>query len=238
MTKPGSFSGDTSGAQKEIWLWRILIVGTLLSVIGFGIAALMLAHGAADPPRAGALEWSDHAMVWAGGAEWQPLAASQSLIFTSPHPLPGGGFTLDIQATLADASDPMAAWGVWLETGDGSRTIIAINGAQYVTARRCPRQVQVPLETCNPLIEPTQRIQTVWKVFRHIHPRGEPNTLRLDSQPQRWSGGVTLRLNHEWMWDIPYSPPPESPMWGLWARGGPATAAYLRWIQVEIWAAG
>ncbi len=213
---------------------RILIIASILSLVGLGASAWVLSNGAADPPRAPALIWDDMTLTWAGGTASQTITRSTAV--TSAQALPAKLFSLEAQALLTSASDPLAAWGVWLEDAAGNRLMVAINGAQYVTARVCPKNLPDDLDSCAPLQEPNQHIRTVWKTFHLIHPRGQSNRIRLEYLPEDWTGGLRLRLNSEWMWDLPFHPPSGRVTWGLWGQPGPEAGASIRWTRVQIWA--
>lgn len=216
------------------WLWRVLVTATLLSMMGFGLAAWILSRGAADPISPDLSLRSDTALIWAGGNDFQSLAADQTLIFTSPELLSLTEFSVNARAMVTSDSDTISAWGIWLQDADGKWLIVAINGAGYVTARLCPAEYHGLLETCDPLQEPSQKIFTFWKTFRFILPSGEINTIHLEYAPQNWQDGLTLRLNAEWMWDIPFQLSDDSVTWGLWARGGSEMASKLRWLEVQF----
>lgn len=196
------------------------------------IGALILAAGAADPSPADDSGLVVGDLEWAGGTGPRQLGPNSIFVATSPYLLGDEPFIIEIEAQLFEDSDPMAAWGIWLENADGSWTILAINAAQYVTARRCPVQFQGHLVDCEPFIEPTQQIATYWKLFHLIKPAGQKNQLRIDYLPPRWSGGLTLWLNREWMWDIPFTPA-EPLQWGLWAGGGTQESASLTLEQLR-----
>lgn len=217
----------------ERWWWRLLPTGTLLLGVGITIGALILANGAADPPPADDSDFIIGDLEWASGTGPHQLDPDGVFIATSPYLLlDDEAFTIEIEAQLGKNSDPMAIWGIWLENADGSWTILAINGAQYVTARRCPARFQEQLADCEPFIEPTQQIKTYWKLFHLINPAGQKNQLRVDYRSPRWPDGLTLWLNREWMWDIPFSPA-EPLQWGLWASGGTQENAVLALQQVR-----
>lgn len=204
--------------------------GLLLSVMALG--ALALANGAGDPPRASRTVLYDPTRD----------ALVSGIIALDPNEqlwevglsLPADAFSLEASARLTSDSDPSTAWGVWFEDAEGQRVVIAISAegsSGYVTARRCTAP-ELPLEDCEALIEPNQHIKTHWKQSPFLKPVGSTNLIRLDYLPERWGGGVSLRLNHEWMWDIPLTWGDE---WGLWVRGGRNRESTLEWQSLKLW---
>lgn len=210
--------------------WIALIIATLVSITGFGIAAWQLSQGAADADRIGTLQWTDTRLEWT-----QALPPENSQFFEAPSFLNRDGFTLEVSAELDPTADSLDAWGIWFQNQSGGWTVIAINGAGYVTARQCLPQDMRRLDLCDPLTEPTQQILTYWKAFRFIRPAGEMNTMRVDYRQDDLQ--LTLRLNREWMWDIPYQPATNSIQWGLWAQGTTEINDSPRWSKIQVWEA-
>lgn len=220
--------------RYEIWLWRLLLGATVGGLVVMSIGVWLLSGGAANPSHPANRIWHDRSMLWAGGTTLQSLEFDQTAFFVAPEPLPTYPFTVEAQAILAATANPLGAWGIWIETANGERLIVAINGAQYVTARQCPASFEGSLSACATLSEPTQQIQTDWKYFRHIHPRGNLTAIRLDYRPPRWSGGLTLWLNHEWMWDLPFVPSSRG-KWGLWVGNEQKAPVQFQWREVSLW---
>ncbi len=179
------------------------------------------------------IQWADDQLLWAGGNDAQLIPPTDTFFFEAPHPLDGLAFTLEVSARLNENADPFAAWGIALANDNGTWTIIGINGAGYVTARQCSQGIIVRLDTCHPLTEPSQQILTYWKPFRFIHLRGATNTIRLDFSPSQHH--LTLRLNQEWMWDLPYVPADQSVHWGIWVQGGPNVSSRFTWGRGQVW---
>ncbi|MBI5930299.1 MAG: hypothetical protein HY862_13395 [Chloroflexi bacterium] len=215
---------------RFFWL---LVLGTLASLLGFGLLAWRLSQGVANPPHAGSLQWADEEFLWAGGSGEQLIPANETVFFAAPHPLNYSAFTLEISAQLSQTTDPVAAWGIGLANLDGTWMMIGINGAGYVTARQCPMENIPHLDDCAPLTEPTQHILTYWKPFRFIHLRGAGNTIRVDFSPTQ--NRLTLRLNQEWMWDLPYTPTGGAVNWGVWIENGPNLPSGLPWGKTQVW---
>jgi len=93
LTK-GNFSRLRSGETIPLFLWR-LAWGGLFAVIAIGVLALVvLASGAADPPRAGPLIY-------------------QSTNATS-IPLPNTPYTLEVTGRFSQTADPTSSWGIEL----------------------------------------------------------------------------------------------------------------------------
>ena len=170
------------------------------------LSSLILWQGAADPPREDEVFWQS-----------QDLSTLPE-ISTPDH------FTLEVTATLPD--DQLAEWGIWLDNGNQTWTLVAINGGQYVTARTCPALYTGELRNCEPFTEPNQGIMTYWKAFHHLRPGSEANTIRL----HRINGHLALRLNNEWMWDIPFATTAECLQWGLWTAN-----QQPEWGQATVW---
>ena len=179
----------------------MILVGGLITA-----GAFVLWLGAANPPREATVFW-------------------QSDDLTSLPEIPSNdNFTLEVTAILPD--EQLAEWGIWLDNGNGIWTLVAINGGQYVTARICPTDYSGELDECMPFTEPNQGILTYWKAFHHIQPGGKANTIRL-----HYTGVLLeLRLNNEWMWDIPFEALSEHLQWGLWTGDSPP-----QWEQGIIW---
>jgi hypothetical protein len=195
------------------WVWRLALGGAVLVVAVTISGAVLLGLGAADPPNAGPVIWSDVALRWAAGPE-VVLGAGEAQWFDSPPDavLPEERFTLDVRARLSGDSGAGAAWGIWLETQDGTRVIYAISGEGYTTTRRCensptpyppPHEVerggpprspiyfQQEIEDC-PALRPEWR----WFAYPRINPPGETNTITLHVERP---GEVRLRINGEIM---------------------------------------
>lgn len=206
------------------WWWRLLVSGTLLSIVGFGIATWLLKQGIADPTQSNDIYWQDDNMPWAQGIG--QLLPDHAHHTRSPVTLPNM-FMLQVEAVFDGEADLLANWGVWIEVDGNWWLIVALNNIRHVTARMCPADYTENLIDCIPLLEPNQHINTVWKTYHHIHPAGQPNQIQLACQ----HGLLSLRLNGEWMWDLPVIP---GEQWGLWAQGGTEKTASLDWIRTKI----
>jgi hypothetical protein len=197
-------------------LWRLVVGGTLSLVVALALLAGVLAAGAADPRRAGGSLYTENDFSTI------ELSPHQIDTVTLEHTLPLNAFTLESHAE--SQGDPSAAWGFWLQNDD-TYLIFAISGEGYVTARRCPT-LETVLEDCPTLKEPDQGIQTSWKAIHFIQPT--ENHLRLDLR----DGVLSLRINHEWMWNVEGNPAGE---FGLWMSGGRDTTAIFEIKNITLY---
>ncbi|MBN2303589.1 MAG: hypothetical protein JXQ72_03885, partial [Anaerolineae bacterium] len=215
------------------WLWPVTALGVGIVVLVTAFTALALALGAADPPVAPRIAWTDKSLAWAGESGWYVAPAGADLP-------PDGNFTLTVRARFGAEAGPGATWGIWIEEPGKSRVMYAISGGQYLTTRRCPasaaftsppsplstrgegeqdaKQVPSPylergfrgeviLEDC-PALRPEWR----WFFYPRIRLPGQSNTLTLHREP---SGDIRLRINQERMGNAPVA---LSGHWGVWAR--------------------
>jgi hypothetical protein len=95
----------STGDVVPLWWWRVARLLLFGLVLGGGITALLLANGAADPPRAGSL-W---AAKNTSGLSSIQVSGEQAI---TRFELPERPFTLEISALFADQSDPLASWAV------------------------------------------------------------------------------------------------------------------------------
>jgi len=178
--------------------------GTALVVVVVVIAAVLLARGAADPPVAGPVVWSDRALIWARPEGWSRAPAEAAL--------PVGPFTLDVRARQPADAGPLAAWGVWLAAQDGSRVVYAVSAAGYITTRVCPAEGFPPLDLDDcPALRPEWR----WSPYPRVAAPGDANTITLHREA---SGAIRLRLNGE---QLGVGAIQTAGEWGVWARGAP-----------------
>jgi len=198
-------------------------VAGVIAVIGLG--ALLIAAGATDPPVAGPVRWSDRVIAWAGGPVLT-VAAREGAWYVAPETVPHapGDFTLAVAGLWAADTDPLAAWGVWLEEPDGARVVYAVSASGYTTTRRCfpGGQPGYAIEDC-PALRPEWR----WSPHPRIRPPGEANTITLHREPD---GAIRLRVNRERLGAAPVA---IMGRWGVWVRGGDAPLA-LSWDHAEI----
>lgn len=170
-------------------LLRILAFGGAWAVaLGMIALAFALHSGAANPPHSEALPLNE--------------------------PIQNSPFTLELSHSLSHPDD---VWGIWLSVAPDERLVVALNGYAYVTARLCPMSIPLSdplLRACPPLIEPSQGIATDWKSFPHLHKAGQSNSLRLYYPAQNGQSRVELRLNEEWMWNLPFTFDPAPSLWG------------------------
>lgn len=190
-----------------------MVGGTCGVIVVIISSAVLLQWGAANPRFAGEL-------VFEAPPDWLPnpqnLAGNATRWIDAPRSLPTTTFTLSFQARMEDG-----VWGIWLRNPEDEWVIIALQG-EYVTARRCASLFEI-LEDCPTFTEPSQGIPTYWKQFPFIQPA--ENTIRLDYENEQ----LTLRLNQEWMWDLPTD---VTGQWGWWLRGTQG-----EWQDIRIWQA-
>lgn len=219
----------TGQDENEVprWLWRAVLGGAGAVIAVTLAAALLIAGGATDPPLAGPVTWVDELLDWAMGT----LEPGRDAWMTAPVLLPASqqAFTLTVRARLPAAADPLAAWGVWLERGDGSRTVYAINAAGYLTTRRCPAGRPTPdaLEDC-----PAPHPEWEWSAYPRIRPPGQANTIALHRE---LDGAIRLRVNGERLGAAPLD---VGGTWGVWARAGGGESPRVAWERAEVRAAG
>lgn len=213
------------------WHWPAVMLALALSVLLVGMGAFLLAVGASDSHRAQALLWEDTLLVWANGTNPQ----SSSQWYTSPQPLPPDEFTLEVVGILLADAPTLSAWGIWLQFAPDEWLLVGINGHQFVTARYCHEPPQdYLLMNCVPAIEPTQRIETVWKSFHLIQSINHANHIQLSkraSQPTL----LTLRFGGEWMWDLVLNDSSAPIQWGIWALPDTTTLTFVQWTAVRFW---
>lgn len=203
------------------WATWCGVLGVMLAV---SIGALLIGLGAADPPTAGPVTWSDGDLRWADG----PVAALEPGVdawWTAPEPVSqdAGAFTLAVRARLAAESDALAAWGVWVAERDGSRVLYALSAGGYWTIRVCPPgDLPDAVEDC-PAPQPDWR----WSPFPRITLAGEPDTITLHREA---GGALRLRINDEALGAPVVA---VSGTWGVWARGGVARAA-MTWERAWL----
>lgn len=196
------------------------VVAVLLAVL-----SILLLAGVADPPHADQLLMS---RAFLGVAT--PAVTEIFQVYPSYYDLPARGFTLEAIAVHQQAS---LAWGLWLKTDSHFLLVgISTEGSHgYVTARLCP-ELSANFEACPTLSEPNQGIQTGWKEAIFLKP-SEQNEIYLHYEPER--GVLVLRLNREWMWDLPFLAPPQVE-WGRWQRADLDTGINeLNWLLLRVW---
>ncbi|MBN1679551.1 MAG: hypothetical protein JW966_04615 [Anaerolineae bacterium] len=213
-----------SNAPVPRWLWPLTLsgVGAVLAITVGGV--ILISRGAADPPVAGPVTWSDTVLDWASGPTFD-LAPGYAVWLPAPEAafLPADAFTLTVTAHLSPDSDPGAAWGIWLDTQDGSRLLYAISGEGYTTTRACPPDWPPDaIEDC-PAVRPEWR----WMPYNRLNPPGDTNAIRLHVETP---GAIRLRLNNE---RLGIAPAAWNGTWGVWVRGGRSSRAVLRWDSAE-----
>ncbi|MCC7449729.1 MAG: hypothetical protein IT324_20080 [Anaerolineae bacterium] len=139
-----------SNDEPPTWLWRSAWIA-LGAVVGLGLFVLVvLAGGAADPPRAGSLVWS------AGPLPETPLPVDYTIPTTLTAP-----YTLEVEGQFSAGSDPNALWEIIGET----------------LGKPSPQFAIVLRHHCFFAVLPMQPDSIP---FIHIRPAGEINKLSLD----------------------------------------------------------
>lgn len=206
------------------WVRRATWGGVLSVILAVSIGALLIGLGAADPPTAGPVTWSDDDLRWADG----PLAMLEpgvAVWWPAPQPVPQApeSFTLAVRARLAAQSDALAAWGVWIMDRDGARVLYALSAGGYWTIRVCPRGgLPGAVEDC-----PAPQPDWGWSPFPRITPAGDSDTITLHCEA---GGALRLRINDEALGAPVVA---VSGTWGVWARGGMARAA-ITWERAWL----
>lgn len=101
--------------------WHLALSIFLITIIAGIAVVILLALGAANPPRAGELVWqADTAHGW-------PLLpySGQFDLHIARISLPQSPFTLEIIAS--NEGTPASAWGLWLRTSDGIQSFLVSN---------------------------------------------------------------------------------------------------------------
>jgi len=160
----------TAPDEVPVWLWRSVRTALGITIAGGLIAVIVLAAGAADPPRAGPRRYENstaHTLIARAnsGTQFEP----ESVV------LPNGAFTLEVSGRLSPDSDPSAAWGIEL-SDDQTRYSALLNGFR-----------QYAVMPSQPDFAP----------FIHVRADGESNKITLDV---RGDSSATMRINDEVAW--------------------------------------
>ncbi|GEM_PF-3482714 len=102
-------AGDRTSAQVPLWLWRALLLALTGLILGGLSGVVLLALGAADPPRAGPLQWQQEAE----SGECLDAAALVLPPLRSP-------VTVELTAVRMELAASLAVWGVWLGTPEAA----------------------------------------------------------------------------------------------------------------------
>src|SRR5258707_8506027 len=114
---------QSSKRDVPLWLWWLMRVGFLGTLI-LGLAGvIVLENGAADPQRAGLLAWEN------GPLPEISIPARSAFTLDNSVQLPAPPFTLEVTAQLAANSDPAASWGLQF---DSSPLGIILNGYRFM----------------------------------------------------------------------------------------------------------
>ena len=102
-------AGDHNSAQVPLWLWRALLLALAALILGGLSGAALLALGAADPPRAGSLQWLQEAE----SGECLDASALDLPLLRPP-------ITVELTAVRTESAASLAVWGLWLRTPDAA----------------------------------------------------------------------------------------------------------------------
>ncbi|MHB8629458.1 MAG: hypothetical protein ACYDBJ_23930 [Aggregatilineales bacterium] len=195
------------------WLWRfawLSLTAALTLTIG---GALLLGLGAADPSRAGPLQWQiTDQSTWqlAPGVDQNQVVGSNSNFIVPAPP-----FTLEVTARLSTASDLGTQWAVVLQpspsAGNITPAVITIDGGGNYREGTSDQRLSFP----------------------HLHSVGEVNLLRLDVDA---SGIETIRFNDEFAWRGAYPPHLQPTRLKLLGFGGWQADSRLTWERIALYA--
>jgi hypothetical protein len=187
----------TTNAREEPWLWRLANRALILSAAGVGLLALVLALGAADPPRAGPLLWQDD--FKAGLGRWtlagetfvrmDTVAGALGMTFIGETeqaawavtPGTDGDFTLEVAGA---ASEGQAAYGLVFGWHDETHySAVLVNGNGYAEAYT--------------QAGPDRTTWLAWQQWPHILAGGDSNRVRVDLRQTLTGWAVVARVNDE-----------------------------------------
>src|SRR5690606_18055526 len=167
--------------------WWVVVATLVLTVVGGIGLTIILANGAANPPRAAVLirEMIDDAMLSAFGSIGDVELHGEESPLIAP-------FTIEMNASNNGASD--SAWGIWLRVLDRENIQDWSQWWVWLVDNQGYMSTDQPLS---------------WSEFLHIHPRNE-NTLSLQIEA---TGTTTFRINNEVAWTGEL--PAEHFQWGI-----------------------
>lgn len=215
-------------AGPPAWLWRAANWGLVLALGGVAALALVLALGAADPPRAGPLQWQDDfkdglgrwtpdsgpggSLAAAGGALQVELGAGGAAWAVTPGP--ASDFTLEVAGASSTGS---AAYGLvfgWQDASHYSAVLVSGDGyAEAYTQAGAQRTAWL-----------------AWQQWPHILVGGEGNRVRVDVQAGPAGTGVTARVNDEVLARTTLAG--EAGQIGVFARGAEPARVVFSWVRV------
>jgi hypothetical protein len=204
---------DRSRAPRWLWRFAWLSLATVLAISIGG--ALLLGLGAADPPRAGPLQWQiTNQSVWklAPGVEQNQVTGAMAN-FVVPEP----PFTLEVTARLSTTSDLGAQWAVVLQpfppTATTAPEVITVDGGGNYRETGSDQRISFP----------------------HLRSVGQTNMLRVDVDA---NGGEIIRFNDEIAWRGSYPPGMSAARLRLLGFGGWQLDSRLIWERIALYAAG
>lgn len=128
ITMPQAYAASPTPSTDSVPArrWRLALALFLIVIVSGAVLALVLAHGLADPPRAGTLVWETESLD-----EWERVKDRDGNLYRAPVTNRAPPFTVEIKAAVLN--DEPLTWGLWLETRDGEyRFLVGYGG--YVSA--------------------------------------------------------------------------------------------------------
>lgn len=167
--------------------WWVVVATLVLTVVGGIGLTIILANGAANPPRAAVLirEMIDDSMLSAVGSIGDVELHGEESPLIAP-------FTIEMNASNNGASD--SAWGIWLRVLDRENIQDWSQWWVWLVDNQGYMSTDQPLS---------------WSEFLHIQPRNE-NKLSLHIEA---TGTTTFRINNEVAWTGEL--PAEHFQWGI-----------------------
>ncbi|MEP7289205.1 MAG: hypothetical protein ABI947_25930 [Chloroflexota bacterium] len=144
---------DEMPAWMQRTAWSIFIGVLIIGVI----TVILLASGAADPPKAGLL-------IWDSGPFTAQVNPKQSVSLTDTFPLPYAAYTLEVTGSLSHTSDSLAAWGIAFADTAHVPFSVFVNGYRFFS------------------MSPAQPDFTPF-----IHLRADSNKITLDVDKSGWA---------------------------------------------------
>jgi hypothetical protein len=170
--------------------WRLSLLLSLGVVTGGTLLIVVLAFGAADPPRSGVLVWQANS-----DEHWQTkYAEDSSTFYQAPVSISSLPFTLELAAE--NKGSPDSAWGLWLETEPDLWLVLVSREGYFAAGSTHGDQGRYSLS--NSILD--------WREFLHIRPRtkiylhvdaGSSATLRLNDEVA-WTGTLTFSSEISW----------------------------------------
>jgi len=202
-------------SRSPRWLWRFAWLSLAAVLVTSTGGALLLGLGAADPARAGPLQWQiTNQPVWnlPPGVEQNQVSGG-----TPNYVMPPPPFTLEVTARLSATSDLAAQWAVALQPYPPMATrapeVITVDGGGNYRATASDQRISFP----------------------HLRSVGQTNLLRVDVDT---NGEETIRFNDEVAWRGTYRPGLSTVQLKLLGLGGWQLDSRLMWERIALYAPG